>query len=488
MNHEIQKFIFGVLSRVPVLNWSELELECRKGAFYSKRRQTRKTQDEKIFEPGVHKKLFHAMMNAFAAVRTPETRTVYDVFMDNMRITIDANSGEHVGSIAKKKINSVDYRFLRVAAAIEAKCPGKYNGARAIFQTIHPWKSMCSGVPVQLKQQVVIDQGICADDDPLLGKLTAPEMRWTLQGYSTIDHGKTPPSTVLLESMPGKVGTHFYPQGAYRARVFPRMTKAVSPFAKEKVSNVTLIRKKTRHVFRLKDGIEMHFSKVRQHPFSLVDIEMQPERYEIEFEYMVGPAITSLFTHSKHARIHFIVDKLVPQFQTHVARNIPFAHIHIFEDTEFGKEALQVIMQDGDVACVHKSDYLIGDTEAFTALLHARKSRLISGVTMLCHKEHVVNASSFVEKDDGKFVDVHTMKPVSAVRAVRAARKEKRKRKSFYNIESIRHLGTNTTVYTLKNHFSYIPPFGFQIAERFTEDVKHFFQEEHPFQRLTETR
>ena len=58
--------------------------------------------------------------------------------------------------------------------------------------------------------------------------------------------------------------------------------------------------------------------------------------------------------------------------------------------------------------------------------------------------------------------------------------RRKRKKISYYNIDSVQQAAHNVSIYTLKNHFNYIPPFGFQMSEQFARDVKHFFQKEFP--------
>ena len=479
MQDATQQFVFNVMKKNAVAQWDYLEIECRKGMTYT-RRQHKKAGT--TFQPGISKSLFDQMKKPFEEhFGAGVEQCVYDVFIDNNRISIDATSGQQIQTIMKKGLDKLDEGYLRVSAALEMRSPPP-NNIMNMFRCIHPWQSMCQGIPVRLTQQYTIEQGICADDDPLLNTQTNPQMLWILYGYSTLTPDfikQPPPSTVRLECLPGRVDNHFYPQGAYVITAFPKMTVAVSPFARGKMLPVSNIRKKKRTAFELRPGIEMHFTETRQHLFSLVELEFQPIVYEVEFEYMLRDAIVSKFFPRSHASIHFIIDEYVPQFVAHITNRIPSAHIHVFADTDFGKDVVQIFMQDGDVACVHCPHFLIGETDVFVKELHFRKCRLISKMTTLYHRTHLTSGTRFKETADGRFVDLRTMKPVNK-KKYEKEQKQKRKRVSYYNIEGVEHVAHNTSVYTLKNHFNYIPPFGFQMAEQFARDIHHIFQKVFP--------
>ena len=465
------------------MQWDYLEIECRKGMTYSvPRKKRRHKNDTTTFQPGISKSLFHRMKKPFDEHFGQGIETqVYDVHIHDARFTIDATSGQQLMTITKKGVGKADKGYLRLSAALEMKGPPPKN-IMSMFQCIHPWQSMCQGVPVRLTQQYALERGICAEDDPLLGQQSDPQMLWVLHGYPHIDPseaGGRPPSVVRLESLPGHVGNHFYPQGAYLINAFPKMTAAVSPFSREKMFPVKNIRKKKRTAFELRPGIEMHFTETRQHAFSLVELEFQPVVYEVEFEYMLRDAIVSKFFPRTQAAIHFIVEEHVPQFVAHITNRMPSAHIHVFPDTTFGKDVVQIFMEEGDVACVHNPQFLIGDVSVFTKELHPRKCRIISKVTTLYHRTHLINGTRFDEKADAKMVDLRTMKPINKKKYEKEQRR-KRKKISYYNIDSVQQAAHNVSIYTLKNHFNYIPPFGFQMSEQFARDVKHFFQKEFP--------
>lgn len=472
----VQQFVYNTMTRTPVSHWEFLEIECRKGNMVKEYRK-RKQHGEK-FSAGIGKPLFERMQQVFLEhIPCPNEKTVYDVFFEGKRITIDASCGKILETMEKKRIAAMDDEyFIRIAASLEIQCQ-PMKKIMQIFQCIHPWDSMKQGIPVRTKTPLALLRGICSEDDPYIGKMSDTNMLWILDNYNGRDYGDRPPSTVMLTSLAGRIENHFYPQHAYKCRAFPKATVAVSPFSRQSTLGVTMIRKKQRNIFKLGYGIEMHFTVIQQHPYSLVELEFQPKRYEIEFEYAVRNAILHKFFPNEIATLHFIVNKHVPQFVSHIIRHIPTCHIHVFEDTDFGKEVVPLFMDKDHVACVHEPNFLINDPHVFTEPLHIKKCRVIGKATTLYTKDTLVNGTRFSEKAACKFTDVRTMKTAK----IKTAKRNKRKRKRYYNIENVEFIGKHVSVYTLKDHFNYIPPFGFQIAEHFSQDVKHLFQKEAPY-------
>ena len=471
---ESQRFIYNTLCRVPPQQWEHLEIEVRKGFFaWSTDRRTGKRLRKTRFVSGIQKNLFDRMETVFRSAGCAKETETYDIFVHGLRITVDASNGQIISCIQKQKLGHYDdFRFLRYSAALEIPqtVPKKIM---SVFQTVHPWQNMKSGTPVRLTSQVPLRRGLCSPDDPLVGQMSHPSMLWTLTGYP-FETNTRPTSTIILECLPGRVGDHCYPQAAYSVHVFPRSTCSVTPFSRTRTGNYIMIRKKKRRAYRLGYGIQMHFTEVRQHPDSLVDIELQPTVYEIEFEICPRRCIVHRFFPNEFATIHIVVDEYIPQFVKHTIQKIPQCHIHVFEDTFFGLEVVPLFMEDTHVACVHDPHFLIGNVEAFTQPLHPRKSRIISQSTELKTKRMLVNGTEFSEKANGKFTDVRTMK-----RAKYKSGKRKRKRRQrYYHIESVDFKDRQVSVYTLKPHFEYIAPFGFQVSELFCRDVAHLIQNE----------
>ena len=91
----------------------------------------------------------------------------------------------------------------------------------------------------------------------------------------------------------------------------------------------------------------------------------------------------------------------------------------------------------------------------------------------------VRGGSEYTEKADGKFTDLRTMRKAKA----KHTKKRKRKQK-YYNIDRVKYIGKHVSMYVLKPHFNFIPPFGFQLSEIMRRDVENLLQIKSPFRSI----
>ena len=454
MDDPIQKHVFNTLSRTPITQWKNLEIEVRVG---------RQSSNSKFF-PGnkhVYDTLESVCTDLYGHHRAEYMQTFAFVHM-GVRVEINATTGQVVGSLQKQSIMKFSEPFLRFSAAIEANMQLPQT-AMQYFNTQHPWQSMLQGVPITLKEPARLQP--IDDTENTKEMISLPDMMFVLPFDMRLDAPQSPPSTLILLNLPCKTAA----LGEYTVHVFPQQCVPISPFVSR--NNNEVFRKKERTKIVFARGVELHLTKTQQSR-NLTTIHLNPQIYEVELEFAVVPIIRRI-CNASNGRIHIVCDKFNRQFVTHITSKIPEAHVWIFACTNFGIPIVEALFMDDDhVVCVHDPNILIGDVTVLTRPLQKMKDRLISRRTLLRRRRK----SRYTEHCDGRLVDATTLKRVQNRRQQKTQRKGTHKN---YEITDIKMLTDQCTQFEMKERIAAVVPFIFQLATLVTRDVRHILQHGH---------